>query len=350
MVKSFHLLTVESGQVKQYRLEPNGGITDKEQFKNKFNFEVIQDDEKFYATLVNIGCMGIVYSYILEVKSAFYLKENRYMLPWSNAKEKLRELFDADETLHSFELFVCPYPPIEPKIYKVDQHIQVVICELRICNGPPQGERPDLYFVQPDWISSAFTEACTQNPAIVPFMICLMMNATQCKDVVMNACEALDPLSGLAVSGEVKVSECAMGVTNADDVIKKVECVIELFQGIKKGNEHQLVTTPFAVRFSQQSKAYMAMQFDRRNMMIICNILKDTPGADDTLKQFRDCMLNKYNGRPHWGMIQEMDKEKLEKLYDTNHIKTFKNMLGKFDPDKFFSNDFTKKVFGHFKQ
>ncbi|XP_063440506.1 uncharacterized protein LOC134721430 [Mytilus trossulus] len=176
--------------------------------------------------------MGIVYSYILEIEDSFYLKENRTMMSWKDAKPQLKTLFeDKCNSLHSFELFVCPYPPIEKKgVPASDDQIQVVIIKLEKSDGPPEGTRPNLHFIQPEWIRPAFTDACDKNPEIIPLMICLMMNATQCKDVVMDACEALDPLSGLAVSGEVRVSECAMKVESADDMIKKIDDVIEMFQ------------------------------------------------------------------------------------------------------------------------
>ncbi|XP_052063211.1 uncharacterized protein LOC127702934 [Mytilus californianus] len=317
MVRSFRLITVQSDCIKQYQLEPTIGITNKEDFSKNFKgVELIQDDNYFYAALVNIGSMGIVYSYILEIEDAFYLKENRTMMSWKDAKGQLKDLFDDEgNSLHSFELFVCPYPPIEKKEIKLDDKIQVVICKLEKSEGPPKGTRPNLHFVQPEWIRPAFTTACDKNPEILPLMICLMMNATQCKDVVMDACEALDPLSGLAVSGEVRVSECAMKVESADDMIRKVDDVIEIFQCIRKKKANQLVTTPFAVRFSKESKAFMAMQYNRPSMMIISNILKGTPDAEATLKTFRDSLMNKHGGRPHWGMIQDMDKRKLEKLY-----------------------------------
>lgn len=351
MVRSFRLITVQSNCIKQYQLEPCNGITHKEEFSKTFpDVELVQEDKYFYAALVNIGSMGIVYSYILEIQDAFYLKENRTMMSWKDAKGQLKDLYkDEGNSLHSFELFVCPYPPIARGSI-LDDQIQVVICKLEKSDGPPEGTRPNLHFIQPEWIRPAFTDACDKNPEIIPLMICLMMNATQCKDVVMDACEALDPLSGLAVSGEVRVSECAMEVKSADDMIKKIDDVIEMFQLIRKKKANQLATTPFAVRFSKESKAYMAMQYNRPSMMIISNILKGTPEADATLKKFRDTMMDKHKGRPHWGMIQDMDKGKLGKLYEKSAIENFKNALIKFDPKGFFSNKFTETVFGHVKK
>lgn len=350
MVRSFRLITVQSNCIKQYQLEPCNGITNKEEFSNKFpEVELVQEDKYFYAALVNIGTMGIAYSYILEIQDAFYLKENRTMMSWNDAKGQLKDLFKNEgKTLHSFELFVCPYPPIKMDRDLHDQ-IQVVICKLEESDGPPKGTRPNLHFVQPEWIRPAFTNACEKNPEIIPLMICLMMNATTCKDVVMSACEALDPLSGLAVSGQVDVSECAMEVLNSDDMITKINYVIEMYQNIKTRNKNQLATTPFAVRFSKKSDAYMAMQYNRPSMMIISNILKDTPLADATLKKFRDSLFDKYKGRPHWGMKQEMDKGKLEKLYGKQTVNKFKDALKKFDPKGFCSNQFTETVFDHGK-
>lgn len=349
MVRSFRLLTIdENYQVKQYQIEKKDGISDKDKFKNEFaDVELIQNDEWFYATLVNIGCMGIVYSYILQTEDAYFLKENRTILTWDQAKEEIPKLYERSlkpgDNLHSFEVFVCPYRPI-----KNQGDIQVVICTLEKSLGPPAGKRPNMYFIQPEWIRTAFTKACENCPDIVPLLVCLMMNATTCTNVIMDGCTAMDPLSGIAVSTEVKVSECAARIKDSTDIITMIQSVIELYENIRKKNSSHLLTTPFALRFSKPSKAYMAMQYDdqnRHSVMIISNILKDTPGEDDTLKQFRDVMKEKYKGRPHWGMIHDMDAKKLEKLYPREAIKQFKKGLKKFDPNKVFANRFTRDVF-----
>ncbi|KAI9763832.1 MAG: hypothetical protein M1840_009086 [Geoglossum simile] len=58
------------------RLEPAGGIVDPAAFtKEHPGLELVQDDDYYHAALINMGAMGAVHSYMLEITDAFHLKE-----------------------------------------------------------------------------------------------------------------------------------------------------------------------------------------------------------------------------------------------------------------------------------
>src|SRR5204863_7484087 len=60
------------------RIEPANGITDPSSLARELPYiRLTQDDDYFYAALIDMGTMGVVHSYILEVTDAFYLKEVR---------------------------------------------------------------------------------------------------------------------------------------------------------------------------------------------------------------------------------------------------------------------------------
>ena len=79
--------------------------------------------------------------------------------------------------------------------------------------------------------------------------------------------------------------------------------------------------------------------------MIEQSILDGTKKADDTLRQHRGRMRKKFEGRPHWGMLQEMNEERFNKLYKKHERNKFQSALEKLDPNKVFINDFTRRVF-----
>jgi hypothetical protein len=93
-VLSFRLITIDKNwKVKQYQMEPTKGITDPVKFAGKNqDVELRQDDDLFNASVTSIGCMGVVYSYILRVEPGCYLEEERILLPWNEAAKKLPEL------------------------------------------------------------------------------------------------------------------------------------------------------------------------------------------------------------------------------------------------------------------
>ncbi|XP_063442435.1 L-gulono-1,4-lactone dehydrogenase-like [Mytilus trossulus] len=354
MVLSFLLLTVNAnGDVVQNQIEPADGITDPQAFEAIYpDKNLIQDDNIFHAALVNIGGMGTVYSYTFRTVNAFFLTENRTFVTWEEAQDQILALYNrniieqgpVEGNLHSFEIFVNPYP-MEPQ-----GQVGVVICTLEYSNGPPKGERPDWHIIPHEWVRNGFVWACNKFQEVVPVLLNLLMLATTTdQPVTMNAVEALDPLSGLAVSGEVTVSECAMQTQNAEDVIQKIQALIDQYQQIQGENENQFATTPFAVRFSSPTNAYMAMQYNHQSMMIISNILVGTPNADNTLQQFRDLMRIEFSGRPHWGMVQNLDANEVGQIYPANNgvdpVDVFRNVMQQLDPDGIFRNQFINRVF-----
>lgn len=354
MVLSFHLLTVnDKNEVVQKQIERTNGISNPQEFEARHPERIlIQNDNTFYAALVNIGGLGIAYSYILRTEQAFYLKENRRFVTWEEAHDEMPILYNrnindqegVDGALHSFEVFVNPYP------MNNGGQAGVVICTLEYTHGPPEGSRPDWHIIPHEWVRNGFVWACNNFPEIVPVLLnFLMLATTTTQSVTMNAVKALDPLSGLAVSGEVIVSECAMKTQNADDVIGKIQALINLYENIRAGNEHQLATCPFAVRFSRPTNAYMAMQYNRQSMMIISNILVGTPNADDTLRQFRNLMQDQFQGRPHWGMVQDVDAINVGQMYPVNDevdpVTAFTAVMQQLDPNGIFRNQFINRVF-----
>jgi hypothetical protein len=103
-----------------------------------------------------------------------------------------------------------------------------------------------------------------------------------------------------------------MEVNTAGDIIKICNSLIDLYGDLKP--QKQLINVPIAFRFIKKTDKFMAMGYNRQSCMIEQSILDGTKKADDTLKQYRDRMRKKFEGRPHWGMLQEMNEERFKKL------------------------------------
>lgn len=85
-----------------YRIEPSNGITNPATYKGKCEISwegnmpatmetcnLIQDDDRFYSTLVNMGCFGIIYSLIIKVRPRLYLVEEIEWTRWDILKPQL---------------------------------------------------------------------------------------------------------------------------------------------------------------------------------------------------------------------------------------------------------------------
>lgn len=75
-------LEIVAGDGTVYRVEPKDGITDPAKHKAYYDNHpeevpvvLLQDDDKFYAALVNMGCFGILYSIIIEVTDMSYMHQ-----------------------------------------------------------------------------------------------------------------------------------------------------------------------------------------------------------------------------------------------------------------------------------
>jgi L-gulono-1,4-lactone dehydrogenase len=89
MVVSIDLVLADGHLV---RIEPALGITDPRALAiESSDLRLIQDDDYFYAALINMGTMGVVHSYVLEVADAFHMNEIRTRSTIPELKGKVRE-------------------------------------------------------------------------------------------------------------------------------------------------------------------------------------------------------------------------------------------------------------------
>ena len=78
------------GQAMQ--IEKTNGITDPAKFAaHGGDVQLIQNDKIFNASVVGIGCLGIIYAVILRVRTQYWLSETRTVTKWTDLKGTLRE-------------------------------------------------------------------------------------------------------------------------------------------------------------------------------------------------------------------------------------------------------------------
>lgn len=354
IVESMHLITVgEDRKVKQYWIEPTNGITDLAKFQAEYGprgWKLIQDDDTFYSTLVHIGCFGIVYSYTIRVESAFYLEEERYLQTWEETKKQLPDLYAANlkprgekGCLHSFEIWINPYPVLDIKTRKLE--VYSVVTTYKWAEPPRKHHRPPCFTASPQFNENLrkFVVGTTKlAPWFIPEILHVaLMATTERHPVTMPCTEALD--FGAQNSTKVVVSDMGIDAHDPSYVTQATDKLIELFQEIRKENRHQFATSPFSLRFTDAATAYLGPQYGRPSCMLEAPILTGSPHASDTLTQFRNLLRTQFNGRPHWGQINEMDLVKLKDLYPDTWSKFMEN-YNKFNRFGTFSNKFTASM------
>ena len=89
MIVSIDLVLI-SGEC--LRIEPSSGITDPDALAiERADLRLIQDDDYFHAALINMGTMGVVHSFMLQVTDAFHMNENRTLSSIPELKAKVSD-------------------------------------------------------------------------------------------------------------------------------------------------------------------------------------------------------------------------------------------------------------------
>ena len=76
-------LDVVAGGGAVYRIERGDGPTDSAAFVQRYpERRLVQDDDWFSATVVGMGCMGVIYAAMLAAEQKYWLKEVRVLRSW----------------------------------------------------------------------------------------------------------------------------------------------------------------------------------------------------------------------------------------------------------------------------
>lgn len=301
-IESMHLLTLdENDQLKEYKIEPTNGITD----QNKFNdpgIELIQDDEVFNSVLVSAGCMGIVYSIIIKTQDSFYLEEKRTCEIWeeisSSIPNKLR-----DPNIHSVHLWFNPY--------KVKGQTNVVVSEYTRHTGPEKGTRPlGMSWNIVDDISPILIGLMNGNPPSIPKILNTSLSAT----VNNNPVVMKNPLAlnfGSPNHSPVHATNFSVPFSRYEDYIAGMQKL-----AADRAKHGVYYTGPIGLRFTSSGRGYISPQFDQESCMVEVPLLQGTPHAIESINAMQGMAIKKYEGRPHWGQInQVMNKTWFKKRY-----------------------------------
>jgi hypothetical protein len=332
--RALHLVTLdENGKAVQFQVELSNGISDPAKFAEKHpTLELIQNDEMFRACTVAMGCLGIIYSATIEVRDAYNINENRTKFPWAAVKARLPQLL-ADQgpgkRLHSIEVWLNPYP--------VDGQVSCVLGERRETQDAPRGARAlVIEYGGPEFLYRLLAWWSEHHPSAVPVLIDAAITATQAQDVVMNATKGLN----FGAPNLAPVTASACGVPSAD-IGSLVDALIAWFQARARDTESYM-TSPIGLRFVKAATAHLSPAYGRDTCMIEIPTLLGTPRARDTLDRYHDFLFQNYNGRPHWGQVNDMPGDRLKALYPK--LDSFLESFRVLNPRGFFDNAFTEQM------
>jgi hypothetical protein len=333
-VRALHIVTVDANRrVVEFQVEPSDGISDPAKFSAKHpDIELVQDDKMFRACSVSMGCLGVIYSVTIQVRDAYNILENRRKFRFSELKPRLAGLLAEQgpgKRLHSIEVWVNPY--------KVEGDVFCVLGERSETKDAPRGERSlVIEYGGPEFLYRLLAWWTAHHPAAVPALVNAAMTATLSSNVVLPAPKGLN----FGAPNLAPVTACSCGVPS-ENIADLVDDLLGFFQQRAK-SENAYITSPLGLRFVKAASAPLSPAFDRDTCMIEVPTLLGTPKARETLSAYHEFLFRKYNGRPHWGQVNDMPKERLQALYPK--LADFLESFRVLNPIGLFDNAFTEQM------
>jgi L-gulono-1,4-lactone dehydrogenase len=335
MVRSLDMVVARG---RQLRVEPSHGPTDPEAFAARHGESqtLAQDDETFAAAICGMGCLGILDSVVLEVRSGFWLREHRIVRTWEAVRGELgRLLADHDH----FELFLNPYAR------KDGQHELLVTTRDEVARpgagSPGEGERHPLIELQASlpivWRLLRLAARWTPSLLRTQFGRTLRRmedpNYTQVSYRVFN----------IGASNRLPAYSMELGVPAEGDVhLRTVDRMLEIAEDAAS-TRRLFHTSPIALRFVAPSAAYASMMFGRPTMMIELILVSETRGGRELLREY-ERGLAEFGARPHWGQHNKLgsDPARLEALYP--RWKDWLRVYERFNATGVFDSEFTDRI------
>ena len=313
MANSVRSLVLVSETKAIYQIEPSNGITDPVNFaKSKPDVILRQDDEWFQSCVVAMGCMGLIYSYTLEVVPTFFLEETRSLHTWEALKASIPQLLSNNR---HFEIDINPYA-----LAGAHSCIKVI---RNTNNGPKRGWRgiknwiAGLIAVFPA-IEGVVVHVLNKYPAMSPFVIDKALGALRDANYVAKSYKVMnlgpvDKLEALAVELSFDATNAT---TDASALIKQVDHLLDIFAQFAAQNKWYLAG-PIALRFVAASNAYLAPQTGRPTCVAELDLLVGITNGVTLLKEVKEAICVKGSGiRVHWGLdLDTVTKDEVPDMF-----------------------------------
>lgn len=347
MVRSIELVTASGRLV---RVEPAGGITDPAKYRRRYPDEeargLVQDDTTFHAVLVGMGCMGVIYSLILQVREAFHLKEVRTLSTWSEVKRELRDGVLHDPDSQHYEVLINLHRVGADNRCVVTRRNEISAEEAEALKGadrrrPLVAELPGFLQRILGTLSGGFLKA---HPKLTPQSI---------DDVLEGLVDTYGDRSyrvfNIGTANYVRVVSAEYALPLEGDVyLDAIDALIEEAGKVARLGV-QYTTAPVSIRFVKASPALLSMMHGRDTCMVEVFLLWDTQGLFEILNRYED-VLYAFDVRPHWGQFNRVSGALAARAYGRAELEAWQHAreeLNRVDGTPghgMFDNPFTKRL------
>lgn len=337
VVRSFDLVT-SNGDV--LRLEPSRGLTDPAKFTHRYGGTrtLIQSDAWFWPAVVSLGCLGIVYSAVVAVSSAYRLHERRRVRAWSSVESELRSGQVLDR-FRNYEILINPYRRRDGDYSCLVTERNVASPDMRTVPLPPDRRSAESTTFLASSQHGVF-ELTTAEPRLVPGVLEAGLGAleTGIDDHVEKSFLVYN--IGRINTAHVLAGEYFFPLRDRT-YLCAVRDLIALVERNARRGLHQ--TTPLALRFVAGSRAPLSMARDEPHLTLETSLFLGQPRAAEALLSYERLCLS-HGGRPHWGQIHELTGEPgwLRRAYP--RLDEFLAVYRTFNETGVFNNHFTDRL------
>ena len=289
------------------RLEPADGPTDRDRLGGR-PLRLVQDDRVFDAAVCGLGTMGLVHSFLIEVREKFWLNEVRTLSTWEEVRGTLTEDGVLGEGDH-YELFLNPYAGD-------DGRHRALVTRRRDC-PEPAGLPEDKLERHP----LAELESSLPITGVV-----LRFLARHLPGLMARRFDSL--LADMCDDGYANVSYKVFNIGEANHL---PAYSMELGVGLEEGRHLEAVdrilaiaaerrrtnrvyhSSPISLRFVAPSRAFASMMHGGATMMIELIMVDGSRGGYTLLEGYEERLAD-LGARPHWGQYNTLTPERARAL------------------------------------
>jgi len=268
-----------------------------------------KDGEKFLASVVNLGALGVVTKVTLDIEPTYKMRQVVYLnMPLHQLKDHFEEI---EESGYSVSLFTD---------WQKDSVNEVWI-KSRAEEGKP-------FTLQPEFFGA---KAATKN--LHPIAELSAVNCTEQMGVPGPWYERLPHfrMGFTPSSGKELQSEYFVPRHNAVEAILAVQKLHEQI------SPHLQISE---IRTIDADDLWMSPCYKQPSVTIHFTWKPDWPSVSKVLPVIEK-ELAPFNARPHWGKLFTMSPLRLKSLYEK--LPDFQNMIKEYDPKGKFRNEFLDK-------
>lgn len=345
------VMVIGNGTVLQ--IEPaSGGITDPSKFSGTLpeapgvSVVLLQNDDWFNAAQVSMGCLGVIYSYTIEVTAAFHVSENRTATRWENIKDQFAPeafnplpapLADWDH----FELVVSPYKSDDD-----NKHPCIWIERARVGNTPKRGARQDFWGRILEDVGILFTGVLDNILNLFPRLAPSSIN-TAMESLTTDDAPYIDSSYVVfkVLDSELELKAHAIELHfEAKNLVATVDKLMTTFQTIAD-QKNLYVAGPVGIRFVAASDALLAPQTGRLTATAeMSNIVGIKKGVE-LLQEVKSAMSSADRSiRVHWGLdLDTITAQDARDWYGDN-LDRWLSVYREANANGMFNNKFTDRM------